>query len=62
MSPIPARWKATRSYQHGTLRGLPHVLIEMRQDLIATDAAAQAFAVRLKPILDAALSDMARAR
>jgi len=45
-------------YQHGTLRGLPHVLIEIRQDLIASDAAAQEFALRLKPILDAALSDM----
>ena len=45
-------------YQHGTLRGLPHVLIEMRQDLIASDGAAQDFAARLKPILDAALSDM----
>ena len=43
---------------HGTRRGLPHVLIEMRQDLIATDAAAQDFAARLKPILDMALSDM----
>jgi predicted N-formylglutamate amidohydrolase len=42
---------------HGTLRGLPHVLIEMRQDLIGDDAAA-AFAARLGPILDAALSDM----
>ena len=46
-------------YQHGTLRGLPHVLIEIRQDLIDTDAAAQAFALRLKPILDAALADLA---
>ena len=45
-------------YQHGTLRGLPHVLIEIRQDLIASDAAAQEFALRLKPILDAALSEM----
>jgi predicted N-formylglutamate amidohydrolase len=45
-------------YQHGTLRGLPHALIEIRQDLIDTDASAQAFALRLKPILDAALSDM----
>jgi predicted N-formylglutamate amidohydrolase len=45
-------------YQHGTLRGLPHVLIEIRQDLIATQDAAQAFALRLKPILDAALADM----
>jgi predicted N-formylglutamate amidohydrolase len=45
-------------YQHGTLRGLPHVLIEIRQDLIATQDAAQAFALRLKPILDQALADM----
>jgi predicted N-formylglutamate amidohydrolase len=43
---------------HGTLRGLRHVLIEMRQDLVADDAAAHQFAARLKPILDAALSDM----
>jgi len=43
---------------HGTLRGLPHVLIEMRQDLIASDMAAQDFALRLKPIIDAALNDM----
>ncbi len=49
-------------YRHGTLRGLPHVLIEMRQDLIDSDAAAQAFALRLKPILDAALSDVALRR
>jgi predicted N-formylglutamate amidohydrolase len=47
---------------HGTRRGLPHVLIEMRQDLIADDAAACAFAAKLKPILDAALSDMGPAR
>jgi len=46
-------------YQHATLRGLPHALIEIRQDLIDTDAAAQAFAWRLKPIVDAALADMA---
>ena len=45
-------------YQHGTLRGLPHVLIEIRQDLISSDAAALDFALRLKPILDAALVDM----
>jgi predicted N-formylglutamate amidohydrolase len=45
-------------YQHGTLRELPHVLIEIRQDLISSDAAALDFALRLKPILDAALIDM----
>ncbi len=43
---------------HGTKRGLPHVLIEIRQDLVANDAAAQAFAARLKPILDEALAAM----
>jgi len=45
-------------YKHGTQRGLPHVLIEMRQDLIGTPALAQEFAARLKPILDMALADM----
>jgi predicted N-formylglutamate amidohydrolase len=47
---------------HGTLRGLPHVLIEMRQDLIADETMARTFAARLKPILDAALSDMGQPR
>ncbi|MDB5733646.1 MAG: hypothetical protein JWP16_2458 [Alphaproteobacteria bacterium] len=43
---------------HGIRRGLPHVLIEIRQDLVADNAMAQAFAVRLKPILDMALADL----
>ncbi|MFO1248557.1 MAG: N-formylglutamate amidohydrolase [Alphaproteobacteria bacterium] len=47
--------------QHGTRRGLPHVLIEIRQDLIADDGKAQDFALRLKPVIDAALADMHRA-
>ena len=46
-------------WRHGTMRGLPHVLIEMRQDLVGNDEQAQGFALRLKPILDAALGDMA---
>ncbi|HEY2071309.1 MAG TPA: DUF1244 domain-containing protein [Rhizomicrobium sp.] len=45
-------------HQHGTMNGLPHVLIEIRQDLIGTDEAARAFARRLKPILDEALAAM----
>ncbi len=45
-------------YRHGTMNGLPHVLIEIRQDLIATREAALAFAKRLEPILAAALADM----
>jgi predicted N-formylglutamate amidohydrolase len=43
---------------HGTKRGLPHVLIEIRQDLIANDDAARVFAARLKPILDETLAAM----
>jgi predicted N-formylglutamate amidohydrolase len=45
---------------HGTLRGLPHVLIEIRQDLIGSQASAQDFALRLKSIIDAALVDMGK--
>ncbi|MEJ0027051.1 MAG: DUF1244 domain-containing protein [Rhizomicrobium sp.] len=43
-------------YRHGTMRGLPHVLIEIRQDLIATPDAARGLAMRLKPILERALA------
>ena len=43
---------------HGTGNGLPHVLIEIRQDLIATPEAARAFAARLKPVIDEALKEM----
>jgi predicted N-formylglutamate amidohydrolase len=49
-------------WRHGTMRGLPHVLVEVRQDLVGDDERAQAFALRLKPILDAALADMAASR
>jgi predicted N-formylglutamate amidohydrolase len=45
-------------YRHGTMQGLPHVLIEIRQDLVADPAAARGFATRLMPILDGALAAM----
>jgi predicted N-formylglutamate amidohydrolase len=45
-------------YVHGTMHGLPHVLIEIRQDLIATADTAAAFARRLKPIIERALTEM----
>lgn len=38
-------------YRHGTSNGLPHALIELRQDLIATPPAAQAWAERLEAVL-----------
>jgi len=47
--------------KHGTRNGLPHVLLEMRQDLVADPAMARNFAARLKPIIEVALADMARA-
>ena len=49
-------------YRHGTMNGLPHVLIEIRQDLISNDASARAFAARLAPVIDAALGDMGPAQ
>ena len=48
--------------RHGTRRGLPHVLVEIRQDLIATDALAEDFAGKLYHVLHAALGDMERLR
>ena len=45
-------------YRHGTANGLPHALIEIRQDLIATDDAARAMGDRLQPIIAEALAAM----
>lgn len=45
-------------YVHGTMNGLPHVLIEMRQDLIGTPEEAEKFAARIKPALDEALEKL----
>jgi len=44
--------------RHGTANGFAHVLIEIRQDKIATAPQAEAFAGRLEPVLRAALADM----
>jgi predicted N-formylglutamate amidohydrolase len=42
---------------HGVQAGRPHVLIELRHDVIATPAGERTWAERLAPILDAALED-----
>jgi predicted N-formylglutamate amidohydrolase len=44
--------------RHGTRSGLPHVLIEIRQDLIGEDAAAREMAAKLAPVLTSALAEM----
>jgi predicted N-formylglutamate amidohydrolase len=48
--------------RHGTRRGLPHVLVEIRQDLIGDAAAAENFAHKFSFVLGAALADMERLR
>ena len=43
--------------RHGVRPGRPHVLIELRNDLIATPEQQRHWAARLAPILDGALAD-----
>ena len=43
--------------QHGTGRGLPHVLIEIRNDLIATEADQRLWAGRLAPSLSEVIEE-----
>jgi predicted N-formylglutamate amidohydrolase len=45
-------------YRHGTMNGLPHVLIEIRQDLIADEKMAAALAARLEPVLEGVLAKL----
>lgn len=42
-------------YKHGTLLGLPHAILEIRQDLIDTEAGQQAWVQRLSNILSSLL-------
>ncbi|MCU4652506.1 N-formylglutamate amidohydrolase [Roseibacterium sp. SDUM158016] len=41
--------------RHGVQNGLPHVLVEVRNDLISTPEQQRAWGLRLAPMLDAAL-------
>ncbi len=43
--------------RHGVQTGLPHVLVEVRNDLIETPAQQRAWGLRLAPMLDAALAN-----
>jgi predicted N-formylglutamate amidohydrolase len=45
-------------YRHGTLRGLPHVLIEVRQDLIGSQEGAARWAERIEGFIRDALAAM----
>lgn len=57
--PYAGRLEGDTMWVHGSLRGLPHALIEIRSDLIETDAQQAHWAARLAPILRAALARMA---
>lgn len=45
-------------WTHGTSRGLPHALVEIRNDLIETPDDQAAWAARLAPIIRSAVADM----
>ncbi|WP_112320390.1 N-formylglutamate amidohydrolase [Oceanibium sediminis] len=49
--PYSGQLQGDSMYRHGTQRGLPHVLIEIRNDLIAEPRDQAAWAARLAPIL-----------
>ena len=49
--PYDGALKNDTMYRHGTCRGLAHVLLELRQDLIAGDDGQMEWAGRLESIL-----------
>jgi predicted N-formylglutamate amidohydrolase len=51
--PYDGALRGDTMFRHAIVNGFAHVLIEVRQDLIATQAGAHAWATRLAPILDA---------
>jgi predicted N-formylglutamate amidohydrolase len=51
--PYDGALKGDTMYRHAIVNGFAHVLIEIRQDLIADDDGARAWAGRLAPLVDA---------
>ncbi len=51
--PYDGALRGDTMFRHAIVNGFAHVLIEIRQDLIADEAGADAWAERLAPILDA---------
>lgn len=56
--PYSGQLKGDAMMTHGTGRDVPHVLIEIRNDLIADADGQRTWAARLAPILRGAISDM----
>jgi predicted N-formylglutamate amidohydrolase len=55
--PYSGALKNDTLYRHGTMRGLAHALIEVRNDLICDPAGVLEWADRLEPVLRTALAD-----
>jgi len=54
--PYSGRLKGDTLWRHGTQRGLPHAIVEIRQDLIATEAGQQEWGERLAAVLTGLLA------
>lgn len=50
--PYDGALRGDTMYKHAIAHGYPHMLVELRQDLVATEADAERWADRLAPILD----------
>ena len=51
--PYDGALRGDTMYKHAIVNGFAHALIEIRQDLIADESGAEAWAQRLAPIIDA---------
>ena len=56
--PYSGRLRGDCLWRHGTARGIPHALIEIRNDLIASAADEAAWAARLAPMIRRAVATM----
>lgn len=59
--PYTGRLHGDCMWTHGSSRGLPHVLIEIRNDLIATEDGQASWAMRLAPMIRDAVTEMCAA-
>ncbi len=56
--PYSGELQGDTMYYHGTRRGLPHILIEIRHDLIDTESGQDAWAERIAPAIWMALNSL----
>jgi predicted N-formylglutamate amidohydrolase len=54
--PYSGQLRGDSMWRHGTVRGLPHAIVEIRQDLIAGEASQQEWGERLAGVLTGLLA------